>query len=59
MAWPKSVHAQDWGRSFKLTNLHLVGSNRVFLLFSGSQRFQFFLVGHSSFLLAGTMAEYI
>ena len=23
----------------KLTNLHLVGSNRVFLLFSGSQQF--------------------
>mgnify|MGYP006891224727 CR=1 FL=1 len=35
----------------KLTNLHLGGSNRVFLLFSGSQQFQFFLVGHSSFLL--------
>ena len=35
----------------KLTNLHLGGSNRVFLLFSGSQQFQFLLVGHSSFLL--------
>ena len=35
----------------KLTNLHLGGSNRVFLLFSGTQRFQIFLVGHSSFLL--------
>ena len=39
----------------KLTNLHLVGSNRVFLLFSGSQRFQFFLVGHSSFLLVAVI----
>ena len=38
-----------WVEVLKLTYWHLVGSNRIFLLFSGSQRFKFFLVGHSSF----------
>ena len=33
----------------KLTNLHLGGSNRVFLLFSGSQRFQIFFSGSQQF----------
>ena len=40
-----------WVEVLKLTYWHLVGLNRVFLLFSGSHRFQIFLLGHSSFLL--------
>ena len=38
-----------WVEVLKLTYWHLVGSNRVFLLFSGSQRFQFFLSGSHQF----------
>ena len=38
----------------KLTNLHLGGSNRVFLLFSGSQQFQFFFSGSQQFF-TGTL----